>query len=116
MESALMMRPPCCSASVSAKADLPLAVGPAMRMVFGRFLDRSLDTSSTAPFPTARIARHVLRGNADLAPGPPGGDRRPGAESRAISAARPPGRLAGARGGDGYRLSLGRAGRPSPFR
>src|SRR5271169_2887431 len=33
MESALMMTPPSFSASSSAKADLPLAVGPAMRMI-----------------------------------------------------------------------------------
>ncbi len=107
-----MMTPSCCSASASAKADLPLAVGPAMRMVFGN----SLDTSSTAPFPTARIARHVLRGNADLVPGPPGGDRCPGAESRTLSAARPSGRLAGAGSGDGHRVPAGRTGRPSAIR
>src|SRR5271155_5163086 len=42
MESALMATPPNFSASVSANADLPLAVGSAMRMV--------RDTSLTAPF------------------------------------------------------------------
>ncbi len=47
-----------------------------------------------APFPTARIARHVLCSNADLAPQPPGGDRRHGAEGGALSAAWPSGRLA----------------------
>src|SRR4051812_23686155 len=35
MESALMTTPPCRSASASASADLPLAVGPAMSMVVG---------------------------------------------------------------------------------
>src|SRR6202165_2212777 len=35
MESALTMAPPSFSASASAKADLPLAVGPAIRMIAG---------------------------------------------------------------------------------
>src|SRR6202165_6375720 len=35
MESALTMAPPSFSASASAKADLPLAVGPAIRMITG---------------------------------------------------------------------------------
>src|SRR4029077_8815678 len=35
MESALMIAPPSFSASASASADLPLAVGPAMRTIFG---------------------------------------------------------------------------------
>src|ERR1700722_887669 len=43
MESALMIAPPNFSASSSASADLPLAVGPAMRMVF--------NTSLTVWFP-----------------------------------------------------------------
>jgi hypothetical protein len=33
MESALMIVPPSAAASSSAKADLPLAVGPAIRMM-----------------------------------------------------------------------------------
>jgi hypothetical protein len=35
MESALTIAPPSFSASASANADLPLAVGPAIRMIFG---------------------------------------------------------------------------------
>jgi hypothetical protein len=35
MESALMTTPPSRSANASASADLPLAVGPAIRMVSG---------------------------------------------------------------------------------
>src|SRR5712691_6488577 len=35
MESALMTAPPSVSASLSASADLPLAVGPAIRMELG---------------------------------------------------------------------------------
>src|ERR1700734_1850585 len=97
MESALTTSPLSFSASASAKADLPLAVGPAMRM--------TVDTSQTAPFPIVRIARHVLCGNADLVTGPSSGDRRLGAEGCALSAAWPSGGLARARRGDRYRLS-----------
>src|ERR1700733_16201498 len=100
MESALMIVPPRCSASLRAKADLPLAVGPAMRMMLG--------TSNVLS--AARIARHVLCGNADFGSGPPRGDRRPGAAGRALFAAWPAGRLAGAGRGGRYRLP-GRGGR-----
>src|ERR1044071_7350093 len=41
MESALTMTPPSRSASVSASADLPLVVGPAIRMASGRLMARA---------------------------------------------------------------------------
>src|SRR5580698_9287016 len=89
MESALTIKPPSDVAISSASADLPLAVGPAMRITF--------DTLPVAPFSARRIAQHVLRGNADFAPGPPGGDRRSCAKGGALSAAWPPGGLAASR-------------------
>src|SRR6266851_3478025 len=43
MESALMMAPPSSPASLSASADLPLAVGPAMRMALGLLTGRDVE-------------------------------------------------------------------------
>src|SRR5271154_200295 len=97
MESALMTTPPSFSASANASADLPLAVGPAMRMM--------LDTSLTVSFSLIRIARHVLRGNANIASGAAGGDRGVGGQGRAISAPWPRGRLVGLGGSNGYPVS-----------
>src|SRR5271163_5009997 len=97
MESALMTTPPSFSASADASADLPLAVGPAMRMM--------LDTSLTVLLSLIRIARHVLRGNANIASGAPGGDRGVGGQGSAVSALRPSGRLVGLGGSNGHPVS-----------
>jgi phosphoserine phosphatase len=70
-----MMAPPVCSASLSARADLPLAVGPAMRatggfaltiatlIAAGRLDERLLD-AALARLPGARFARWIDQGDA----------------------------------------------------
>src|SRR5438067_5366730 len=60
MESALMMVPPSSSASFSASADLPLAVGPARRMALGLVTGRELDLGGDEN----QLAR-LRRGRAD---------------------------------------------------
>src|ERR1700712_4176137 len=55
-----MTVPPCFSASISASADLPLAVGPAMSATFGRLAPRSLGlfiaTLIAATLPKGEVA------------------------------------------------------------
>src|ERR1700730_1512972 len=95
IESALMMTARSRSARSNAKADLPLAVGPAMRMI--------CDTCSTHfVLAAARIARHVLRGNAYLASGSPRRQRGIGGKSCAGAATKPARQQVGLQGRDGH--------------
>ncbi|MCC0017028.1 MAG: phosphoserine phosphatase SerB [Rhodobiaceae bacterium] len=63
MESALTTAPPSASATASASADLPLAVGPAIRTAAGRILLPVLSSMPAATSPNARPMQASSRPN-----------------------------------------------------